>query len=232
MPSRPVTGWPASEDPPRSADITTTTPPSDKSRPHRARRGDGDLLREQILDATEALLITTGDADRISVRMVADAVGRTSPSIYLHFDTKDELIHAVCQRQFDVLTETFTQACAGVDDPVERIAIMGKAYVDFALEHPEQYRVIFMSNGKQHDEPLDALKLVACFGMLHDDVQRAIDDGRFRAGDAGLISLSLWASMHGIAALWILHGDQPGWPDIDQQVDQALNQNLHGLLEP
>lgn len=164
--------------------------------------------------------------------MVADAVGRTSPSIYLHFDTKDELIHAVCQRQFDVLTETFTQACAGVEDPVERIVIMGKSYVAFAIAHPEQYRVIFMSNAKPDDDDLDGLKLVACFSMLHDDVQLAIDTGRFRYGDAGLMSLALWATVHGIAALAILHGDQPGWPTIDQQVDQALGQNLHGLLHP
>ena len=171
-----------------------------------------------------------GDADRVSVRMVADAVGRTPPSIYLHFATKDDLIHSVCQRQFDALTEVFDEALDGVEDPVDQITVMARAYLRFAVDHPEEYRVIFMQNSKHHDENIDELQMVACFGMLIDAVQSCIDSGRFAATDAGLVAISMWATVHGLASLWIAHDDGETWPSLDAAVDQCLAQTLHGLL--
>ena len=62
------------------------------SRRTRARRGEGERLREEILDAAERLLIETGNRDAVSIRAVAEAVGVTPPSIYLHFADKTELL--------------------------------------------------------------------------------------------------------------------------------------------
>ena len=84
-----------------------------KTRPHRARRGEGDRLRDEILDATEALILESGNADAVSIRQVAQAVDRTPPSIYLHFSTKDELMQAVCQRRFDADDRALPQRDSG-----------------------------------------------------------------------------------------------------------------------
>lgn len=197
-------------------------------RPHRARRGEGERLRDEILDATEALLIETGDADAISVRRVAQAVNRTAPSIYLHFATKDDLIQAVCQRQFDAMTQQFSQAIAGIDDPVQQIRVMGRQYVYFALSHPEQYRVLFMSGIRTETRDLDALRLTDCFGMLHTAVERALEQRVFVDGSPGLISLALWAAVHGVASLLIAH--DLDFPPPDVYLDQVLDQNFAGLL--
>jgi AcrR family transcriptional regulator len=70
-----------------------------RARP-RSRRGEGETLREDLLDATELLMIETGSADAVSIRAIADAVGVTPPSIYLHFPDKESLILAVCERHF------------------------------------------------------------------------------------------------------------------------------------
>jgi AcrR family transcriptional regulator len=205
-------------------------PPSE-GRPHRAKRGEGDRLRDEILDATETLLIDTPDAERISVRAVADAVGRTPPSIYLHFSTKDELIQAVCERQFEAMTTVFEQALVGVEDPVEQIRVMARSYVQFALDHPEQYRILFMSglakrSGDVHD--LADLKMTACFGLLVESITTAIDTGAFVPGDAGLVALAMWASVHGVASLLIAHDLE--WPPLDVYLEQVIDQNLNGLL--
>src|SRR5690606_13786916 len=108
------------------------------ARPTRARRGEGEQLREQIIDATLELLDETGDADAVSIRAVAERVGKTPPSIYLHFADKDELLLSVCERSFVELGDRFRRVCEHVDDPVERLQACAKAYVRFALEHPEQ----------------------------------------------------------------------------------------------
>jgi len=71
----------------------------------RARRGEGDLLRDEILTAAERLLVETGNEDSVSIRAIAEAVGVTPPSIYLHFPDKETLLFAVCERQFAIFRE-------------------------------------------------------------------------------------------------------------------------------
>ena len=71
----------------------------------RAPRGSGEQLRDEILDATTELLLETGHAKAVSIRSVAQRVGVTPPSIYLHFADKDALLDAVCARYFEKLDE-------------------------------------------------------------------------------------------------------------------------------
>jgi AcrR family transcriptional regulator len=208
--------------------VDIATSPTTKPRPHRARRGEGDRLRDEILDATEALILEIGDSDAVSIRRVAQAVDRTPPSIYLHFATKDDLIQAVCQRQFAAMTARFVQAIEGVDDPAEQIRVMAFAYCAFALEFPEQYRVLFMSGLRTEMETLDELRLADCFAMLVAAVERGLEADLFVPGDPGLISLALWAAVHGVASLLIAHDLE--FPPLEVYLGQVIDQNLAGLL--
>ena len=79
----------------------------------RAPRGSGEQLRDEILDATTDLLLETGHAKAVSIRSVAQRVGVTPPSIYLHFADKDALLDAVCARYFEKLDEEMQAAAAG-----------------------------------------------------------------------------------------------------------------------
>ena len=63
----------------------------------RLPRGEGALLREEILRATDELLIETASEEAVSIRAVAAKVGVTAPSIYRHFEDKDALMFAVCE---------------------------------------------------------------------------------------------------------------------------------------
>ena len=85
-------------------------PASTSSRRHRARRGQGEALRGEILAAARELLAETGNQEAVSVRAVAERVGITTPSIYLHFKDKDDLLDAVCADVFGAFgTADFTK---------------------------------------------------------------------------------------------------------------------------
>ena len=184
------------------------------ARRRRAPRGEGDKLRDEILAATEALLVKTGSVDDVSVRQIADAVGVTPPSIYLHFADKEALVNAVCERHFRELDRVSAQAMAGVGDPVKAIRAMGCAYVRFGLERPEQYRILFMS--KEVDPSpaayLERLKGLSGFNRLVEAVQRCMDAGAFAKGDVFAVACCLWAGVHGITSLLIAKPNFP-WPD-------------------
>jgi AcrR family transcriptional regulator len=196
----------------------------------RARRGEGEKLRELILDAASRLLVETGDEDAVSIRAVAEAVGVTPPSIYLHFADKTELIFAICERYFDELDRVTSEAARDSEDPVESIQLRGRAYIRFGLENPEPYRVIFMRKPTDTPLPWQYEKIVtsSAFGHLVQDVTRAID-ARQIEGDPMLVSVSLWAAVHGITSLLI---SKPGfpWPELDLIVDQIARAALFGVV--
>ena len=110
----------------------------------RARRGEGEKLREEILAAVSALLDETNDEAAVSIRAIAERVGVTPPSIYRHFEDKEAMLGAVCAEVFVQLTEGIAQAVASSKSPLDALAEAGRCYVQFGLEHPEHYRLVFM----------------------------------------------------------------------------------------
>src|SRR5206468_2799771 len=90
------------------------------------------------------LLAESADTDAVSIRAVADAVGVTPPSIYLHFADKDALIEAVCADVFAELDAAMMTAGAQEEAPIRKLCAYGLAYVQFAIEHPEHYRLATM----------------------------------------------------------------------------------------
>src|SRR5262249_57078023 len=100
----------------------------------RARRGEGELLRAEILDAAERLLVETGNEDSVSIRAISEAVGVTPPSIYLHFPDKEALLFAVCDRQFAIFQAALNAAARSSDDPGEALERRGEAARRFGVE--------------------------------------------------------------------------------------------------
>ena len=204
-------------------------PVSQPARRQRARRGEGERLRDEILDAASRLLVRTGDREAVSIRAVAGAVGVTPPSIYLHFADKADLIRAVCERHFRALDDCIEQAVAGIHDPAEELRLRGRAYVRFGLEHPEQYRILFMSRAAVSDEPPDeALLDSSGFTALVDNVRRATAAGAIAPGDPLLVATGLWTVVHGITSLAI---SIPHFPlvGLDTLVDHLLDVQGRGL---
>ena len=201
----------------------------------RARRGDGDLLRAEIMRATGRLLAERGDEDAVSIRMIADAVGVTPPSIYLHFPDKDTLIEAVCEERFRAFDEALEAAGAGHADPLLSLRARGHAYVRFALDNPEHYRVIFMT---RHDRPMSMEDLVSpgedaragarAFAHLVAAVERAVAAGAIATPAPVVTATLLWASFHGLASLLICEPGFP-WPPVEALVDALLDEQVRGL---
>ncbi|HVX18278.1 MAG TPA: TetR/AcrR family transcriptional regulator [Acidimicrobiales bacterium] len=210
---------------------TTARPPATRTR---ARRGEGELLRTEILEAAEELLMETGSEDAVSIRGVAERVGVTPPSIYRHFDDKTALLVEVCRLEFDRLGEAIDSADPETD-PVAEVFRQGRAYVHFALEHPEHYRLmllsrlpsdrdafgdVFMSDHSTFRGFLEAVE-----AMLESDAVRP----EITAMGAFNLTLALWSSVHGLSALMIAK-PQLDFGDVDEAIDRQFELVLHGLV--
>ncbi len=202
----------------------------------RAARGEGDLLREEILTAAEGLLIETASEEAVSIRAVADAVGVTPPSIYRHFPDKSHLLFEVCGRSFAVLDDVITHTAVS-DDPFETLDAVARAYVHFGLDHPEHYRIMFMSRvDLTPEDPGEQMILTSAgFGRVKDTCELALATGRVRpsvaAGGSTAMAMLVWSQVHGLTSLLIAKPSAP-WPDLDAMIELLVDVTHHGILGP
>lgn len=179
----------------------------------RARRGDGERLRETVLEATENLLAETGDEEKVSMRAIAKACGCTPPAIYLHFEDKDALIFEVCARRFNEFGHYIEQAGSTSDDPLESLRRRGVAYVEWGTSNPEPYRVIFMARKQigPSDYRPEELPGMRAFMQLVDAVDACVRSGAFKPVDVFEAATYIWTATHGLTSALISHPNFP-WP--------------------
>lgn len=196
-----------------------------KVRRPRARRGEGAQLYDEILTAATDLLVRTGDKDAVTIRAVAAAVGVTPPSVYLHFADKDELMFAVCQQQFQALADAIDAAVADATDPFAALREGTHAYVRFGLDHPEDYRVLFMSKASEAPPSFGEREIMqsAAFDHLVETVKACQRAGAVSPDfDPQVASLTVWAMAHGICSL-LISKPALAWPPVDVLVDFAID---------
>lgn len=189
-------------------------------RRRRAPRGAGNQLRDEILDAATELLLETGHAKAVSIRSVAERVGVTPPSIYLHFTDKDALLDAVCARYFEKLDEEMQLAAIGQTSPLDVLRALGQAYVRFAVQTPELYRIATMGEGRPGSD-VDVTLNSSAFRHMRAGVIAMMDEGIYVRDDPTRVALELWSAAHGVAALLIAKPYLP-WGDVEVFTDRVL----------
>ena len=196
---------------------------SGRTRP-RARRkvgrpGDGEDVRGAILAATLRQLEVTGSPDRVTVAAIVDEAGCTPPSLYHYWPKRDLLLREASGRGWAQFRGSQRDAVADHQsphgDPVERLRLRGRAYLDFALAKPALFRVLFLEPRPGGLEPRpggpaepppetgDALN------DLVSDISQAMASGQLRPADPLTTALALWSAMHGVAALWAVTPNLP-----------------------
>jgi AcrR family transcriptional regulator len=208
--------------------VSVLTPGPSPDRRRRAPRGSGDQLREEILDATTELLLETGHAKAVSIRSVAQHVGVTPPSIYLHFKDKDALLDAVCARYFEKLDEEMQRAAVGETTALGVMRALGQAYVRFAVQTPGLYRIATMGEGSP-GSGVDLTLTSSAFKHMCAGVEAMMDEGIYVRGDPTRVALELWTVAHGIAALLIAKPYLP-WGDVEEFTDRVLRAACCGQI--
>lgn len=190
----------------------------------RNRRGQGERLREEILEAASAMLAESGDVKHLTLRGVARRVGIAAPSVYLHFADVDQLALAVTERRFPELGAAIAASTRGIRNPVEALVAGSLAYCRFAVEHPGHYRVLFDADLAARTQTESGRRV---FEQLAHAVQRCFDAGARTEQelDATLTAAVLWSALHGMVSLRISRPAFP-WPPLDRMVGEAVRRQL------
>ncbi len=193
-------------------------------------------VRGKILAAARELIVREG-YESVSMRKIAAEVHYTAMALYRHFSDKETLIRELCLEDFLTLRQAMDRIATD-PDPIARLKRMGLAYVDFALEFPNQYRLLFMTPlpREAHVEAVVAEHPeVDCYAWLRDTVAEAIAAGRFRPGfaDSDLISQTFWAGLHGIVSLQIVMKRSPviAWKPVRSTAEAIIEAMFRGMIE-
>lgn len=192
--------------------------------PERARnpRGQGARLRTDIIRAAGALL--EGDsAESVTLRAVARQAGISAPSIYAHFRHRDEIMQALVTEAFDEL-EHALHVEAELDPTVE-LRELCNAYLRFAEERPQRYRLMFGGVWDAAKAQLNAHH-TAELGQLGHGPMRILAGSIQRCSDAGVLetnspsddATALWVCLHGLSELRRTAPLFPWPPDIEEQL--------------
>jgi len=188
-------------------------------------------LRRALLDEAITVLDVNGIGS-LSLRALARRVGVSPTAPYHHFRDKAELVHALAADALMELDAALADADAAHSDPTEQLRAQGVAYVLFAVDHPERFRLAFRP---EMGAPFSGLsdsntalpEHLTAFRHLVRAVRRLVDEP---ARQTNLATAS-WSLVHGLSALLV---DGPLHPlAADREHVRAMAESItsHLLIE-
>jgi AcrR family transcriptional regulator len=166
---------------------------------------DKEELRERILVAAKTLFLEKG-VEKTSIRNIADLIEYSPGSIYHYFKDKNEIFHALHQGGFQQLMSRM-EVIASVPNPMERLKGMGTIYVQFALENPDMYDLMFIKEAPMdHVARTKALQWnegEATFKFLRSTLRECMEQGYFQGHEEETLSFLIWSTVHGMVSLQI-----------------------------
>jgi len=161
--------------------------------------------RSRILDATRELFMREG-LEALSMRRVAERSELTVSALYRHFEDKDALLAALLETSFGAFAGTLMRAL-DAPTPLDQFRAMLERYFDFALEHPQDYALMFLTNTR--DQGFEKLGnqthtlLRSSFKFMAERIEDCIEGGVFAAGDPEAKATLVWAELHGLVSLYV-----------------------------
>jgi AcrR family transcriptional regulator len=227
---------PAVEQAPRSRRRTrparkpsATEPARRKAPRQRNPRGQGERLRDDIIEAASRLLADPA-APPLTLRAVAREAGVAATSVYLHFDDIQSLVLAVADRRFGELVQIQEDARNQDADPCQQVRVGCLAYCQFGLTYQGHYQVMFASPlPLPEDMTPEQFPGRRAFQELVEAVATCIgadpEDRR-----ASFTAELIWQQLHGIVSLRISRPRFP-WPPLAETVTEAVDRLLAGARD-
>ncbi|MGD8404060.1 MAG: TetR/AcrR family transcriptional regulator [Anaerolineales bacterium] len=161
----------------------------------------GDLKNALIKAGTE--ILASKGLGGLSLRQVAKQAGVSHAAPYAHFKDKQALIAAIS-------TEGFKQLYSQIEsvkkthqaEPETLLIETAWSYVQFALNEPDRFKLMFSSMLEKEKEYPDFVEISQDnFQQLVEIVKLCQQANILKGGDSDLIALSVWGTVHGFVSL-------------------------------
>jgi AcrR family transcriptional regulator len=196
------------------------------------RAREKDELRHKILGAAIELILQNG-FEAVTMRAIADRIEYSASTIYLYFKNKTEIMAAICTDAFETLIERLDEIEARGLPPLEQFTLGIRCYIDFGLENPHQYQLVFGATTPEDFQALDGpgelgLQALQNLGRC---IGRCQEAGIFQVSDVYTDAIAVWMQLHGTTMILINdHGRyKMPWPPQDALIARSVELIVRGL---
>ena len=190
----------------------------------RRREQNRSDARRTILDSTEALLLEEGE-DKFSVRKLVERCGYTAPTIYHYFGDKSGLLAELLEQRTRGLVVSLREVSL-VDDPVENLRALFRAFAEFFLRNPTHYHLLSESRASQ----TDALPSVEeARALLMQPLELLDKQGRLHGNSLDETRQVTWSFLHGTISLQWIRPDEDWVPNL---LDAEIDAMIRGCVRP
>jgi len=159
-------------------------------------------LKNALIQAGVEILAREG-VSGLSLRKVAKQAGVSHAAPYSHFTDKQALIAAIStegfKQLFNQIKSVFT---IHEDDPENLLIETAWTYLQFALNEPDRFRLMFSSVLEKEKDYPDFVEISQKnFQQLVEIVERCQQANILKEGESDLLALSVWGTVHGFTSL-------------------------------
>ncbi|MBV9482541.1 MAG: TetR/AcrR family transcriptional regulator [Acidobacteria bacterium] len=186
-----------------------------------------EFARNQILEAARELFVRDGYR-AFSMRRLAGGIGCAVGTLYLHFDSKEELFQTLVEQSFERLYQYLSGLWARHQDR-DPVVLLKKGlftYVEFGLRNPNDYHFAFLLRATSPEQPY---RVHPAFDIMRSMVRRCIEECCFRQLDVETVAQALWAAIHGVTSLLIQRPNFP-WVSRNKLIEQVINNAVDSLV--
>ncbi|NND00383.1 MAG: TetR/AcrR family transcriptional regulator [Gammaproteobacteria bacterium] len=160
----------------------------------------------------------------ISLRALAAEAGCSRTTPYRYFKNKADILAAVRQSGFQRMADATESAAESERDPDNKLLVLARAYLRFAVEWPDAYRVMFevnQVNEQRYPQLVEQIKRTQ--QPMISAVNEAIRAGSIEGDPVNIVHV-LWAGLHGLIALHLSNKLHLG-----RDIDELAEVMIHSL---
>ncbi|MCE2770664.1 MAG: TetR/AcrR family transcriptional regulator [Saprospiraceae bacterium] len=190
--------------------------------------------RQSILATARELFLLKG-FEATTIRNIAEKIEYSPSTIYQHFKDKNEIFYTIHSEAFAELVR-YLNASEMHKNPMDQLIALGQIYIQFALENPELYDLMFIM-----EAPIDFLNYLEdanwiegkmAFDYLKSVIANCIQQGLIKETDLESLSYLIWSTVHGLVTISIRkRGLKIGLSDPDTIIQRSFTIFSHLLVK-
>ena len=190
--------------------------------------------RQSILATARELFLLKG-FEATTIRNIAEKIEYSPSTIYQHFKDKNEIFYTIHSEAFAELVR-YLNASEMHKNPMDQLIALGQIYIQFALENPELYELMFIM-----EAPIDFLNYLEdanwtegkmAFDYLKSVIANCIQQGLIKETDLESLSYLIWSTVHGLVTISIRkRGLKIGLSDPDTIIQRSFAIFSHLLVK-